>query len=289
VANTRSAGVALTLALLLLLVSAVPTAGRAVTAEEAALVASEAGWTHVGSGPLATSTRLTASVRYPAGILAGDLLLLSCQGERNAMRWSAPGFGSLSPYGDYGPFGPAGLRWVLLSGKATGGESGTVLTVRNTTGVNGWSCSITAMRGGTPRDANFRLSYFDWGNVQSTPPRDKVMVNSEDWDVEGWLLTHWFVSSDDNDHGAPSHGTLAFGGAAYDTAVGTDHAASMVWHVGATPTCWPPEECPPPPENPYEDIKVLQRANAPDSYLAFTVIFSPCWEAVEPGPVCSPG
>jgi hypothetical protein len=285
VANTRNAVVSLTLAVLLLLASAVPTAARGMTAlEEPVFVASDGGWTHVGSGPLAISKRLTASVRYPAGILAGDLLLLSCQGKRNTMRWSAPGFGSLSSYGDYGPFGPAGLRWVVLSRKATGSESGTALTVRNTTGVNGWSCSITAMRGGTPTDANFRRSYFDWGSVHST--RNRVMVNEENWDVEGWLLTHWFVSSDDNNHGAPSHGTLAFGGTAYDTTVGTDHAASMVWHVGATPTCWPPEECPP-PEYPYEDIKVRQRANAPDSYLAFTVIFSPCWEAVEPGPVCS--
>jgi hypothetical protein len=287
VASTRPAGVAMTLALLLLLASATPTAARPVTiVEEDEVLASEGGWTHVGSGPLATSTSLTASVRYPAGILAGDLLLLSCQGERNTMRWSAPGFGSLSSFGDLGPFGPAGLRWVLLSRKATGSESGTVLTVRNTTGVNGWSCSITAMRGGTPSDANYRRVYAMWGNVQSTPPRDKLMVNSENWDVEGWLLTHWFVSSDDNNHGAPSHGALAFGGQAYDTRVGTDHAASMVWHVGATPSCWPPEECPP-PEYPYADINVLQRANAPDSYLVFTMIFSPCWENVEPGPVCT--
>ena len=286
-ASHRGIGVALTLAILLLLVSILPAAaGTMPVARGSALVASPGSWTHVGSGPLATSTGLTASVRYPVGILAGDLLLLGCQGKRNTMRWSAPGFGSLSSFGDLGPFGPAGLRWVLLSGKATGGESGTVVTVRNTTGVNGWSCSITAMRGGTPSDASFRLSYFDWGNVQPTPPSNRLMVNSEDWDVQGWLLTHWFVSSDDNDHRAPSHGTLAFGGFEYDTRVGTDHAASMVWHVGATPTCWPPEECPP-PDNPYADITVAQRANAPDSYVAYTVIFSPCWEAVEPGPVCS--
>ena len=49
-------------------------------------------WSHVGTGPLATSTGTTATVSYPSGIIGGDLLLPGCQGKRNTMNWSASGF-----------------------------------------------------------------------------------------------------------------------------------------------------------------------------------------------------
>jgi hypothetical protein len=244
-------------------------------------------WTHVGTGPLLTSTALTGWVRYPSGIQANDLLILSCQGKRNAMRWSAPQFERIV----VNNFGPAGLRFMLLTRLATGGESGTTLKVRNTTGINGWSCAITAFRGGVPTASpteNLLNEPFDGrGIVRSTPPSDRVMRDEEigTSDIAGWLTTHWFVSSDDNAHGQPSHGALAFGGPAYDTTVGTDHAASMTWHVGTTLPCWPPEECSPPPPNPYPEITMRQVANGPDAYLVLTAVFAGCdnWAA---GPIC---
>jgi hypothetical protein len=256
---------------------------RSVAAEthERGALTTIAPWTHVATGPLATATGRTAAVRYPAGIAAGDLLLLACQGRNNAMRWSAPGFGSITT----NDLGPGGLRFALLTTEASGTESGRSVVVANATGLNGWSCSITVFRGGTPSDADFTRPYDGWASEVSVAPANRLMASVDDWDVDGWLMTHWFVSRDDNNHGNPSHGTLAFGGPAYDTTVGTDHAASMAWRVGTTPTCWPPEECPPPPEPPFEELTMQQRASGADPYVVLTAIFTPCWD-YQPGPVC---
>jgi len=282
----RWGGVALAFALLLL-AGAPVTAMPGPRATDHAPAADIGPWSHVGTGPLATSTTLTASVRYPAAISADDLLILSCQGRRNTMRWSAPQFERIV----VDNFGPAGLRFTLLTRLATGGESGATLLVRNTTGVNGWSCAITAFRGGTPTDSPtenpLNMPFDGGGSVQPASPANRVMREFEigTSDIEGWLTTHWFASADDNVHGQPSHGTLAFGGTAYDTTVGTDHASSMAWHVGTNPPCWPPESCPPPLPNPFSEITMLQRANASDSYLTLTVVFAAC-DNWEPGPIC---
>jgi hypothetical protein len=214
----------------------------------------ERSWSHVGTGPLATSTGTQMSVRYPTGIVSGDLLLLGCQGKNNAMNWSAPGFTTIPGPGSP-PVGPAGLRFELLTSWAAGGESepGRVLTVTSTTGLNGWSCSITAMRGGWGRG----LVWYHGSPTANQPRRD--MVAHDQVHLEGYLITHWFASSDDNNHGLTSHGVMAFGGSAYDTTIGTDHAASMSWHVaGAAPS-----------------VTMRQRSNGPDSYAAATFVFSP--------------
>ncbi len=222
-------------------------------------------WSHVGTGPLATSSGTRAAVRYPTGIAAGDLLLLGCQGRRNAMNWSAPGYTSV-PADTIGPVGPAGLRFELLTRWAAGDESGSTLSVSNVTGVNGWSCAITAMRGGAGKG----LVFYFGGATANQARRD--MVAHDQVALEGYLITHWFASSDDNNHGSPSHGVLAFGGTAYDTGVGTDHAASMSWHVGIQPEC--PLGCPPPAgAEPF--VTMRQRSNGPDSYAAATFVFSP--------------
>jgi hypothetical protein len=224
-------------------------------------------WSHVGTGPLATSTGTSASVRYPAGIVSGDLLLLGCQGKNNAMNWSAPGFTTVPGPGSQ-PVGPAGLRFELLTSWAVGGESepGRVLSVTSTTGLNGWSCSITAMRGGWGRG----LVWYHGSPTANQPRRD--MVAHDQVHLEGYLITHWFASSDDNNHGLTSHGVMAFGGSAYDTTIGTDHAASMSWHVGTQPEC--PQGCPPPAgAEPF--VTMRQRSNGPDAYAAATFVFSP--------------
>jgi hypothetical protein len=182
------------------------------------------------------------------------------------MNWSAPGY---VPLGDDWPtLGPPGLRFELLWRWATGGESGTVL-VKNTTGVNGWSCVITAMRGGA---GSGLVVYHAGGSGVDTPRRAMTAFNQVD--LEGYLVTDWFVSRDDNNHGRVSTGgTLAFGGTGYDTTVGTDHAASMSWHVGVTPPC-EINECPP-SHPPFEWITVRQLANGPDAYVQLSVTFSP--------------
>jgi hypothetical protein len=212
-------------------------------------------WSHVGTGPLATSTGTSTSVRYPSGIRGGDLLLLGCQGKNNSMNWSASGFTTV-PGPSSPPVGPAGLRFELLARWAAGDESlpgRDVLTVTNTTGLNGWSCSITAMRGGWGRG----LVWYQGNPTANQPRRD--MVAPDQVHLEGYLITHWFASSDDNNHGLTSHGVMAFGGSAYDTTIGTDHAASMSWHVaGAAPS-----------------VTMRQRSNGPDSYAAATFVFSP--------------
>jgi hypothetical protein len=221
------------------------------------------GWSHEGTGPLATSTAARASVRYPTGIAVGDLLLLGCQGKKNSMNWSAPGFATVPAQGTP-PVGPAGLRFELLMRWAAGNESGTTLSVTNATGVNGWSCSITAMRGGAGKG----LVWYHGGAQANAANRD--MVAHDQVDLEGFLITHWFASGDDNNHGQTSHGIMAFGGTAYDTAIGTDHAASMSWHVGTEPEC--PQGCPPTGE-PF--VTMRQRSNGPDAYTGATFVFSP--------------
>jgi lysophospholipase L1-like esterase len=179
-----------------------------------------AGWAHVGTGLLASVTTASTNVAYPSGIAAGDLLLLGCQGRNNNMNWSASGFGTL-----VAPTGPSGLRFELLSKWATGGESGS-LAVSNATGLNGWSCSITAMRGGIGSGdpvAATPSSQFATTRTMVAPGAATVPA--------GALVTRWYASSDDNAHGSPSDGVLAYGGTAYHTTTGVHHGASMSYAV----------------------------------------------------------
>ncbi|MGZ8562267.1 MAG: hypothetical protein ACXWWU_01465 [Candidatus Limnocylindria bacterium] len=197
------------------------TARRAVTLSADA--SEGTGWTYVGSGPLAASTRLTAAVRYPEGTEPGDLLFMSCQGKRNSMRWSVPGFAWTVDYDDW--IGPAGLRHAILYRWADGTE-GSAVDVRSTTGVNGWSCVMSAFRGGMrPGTGTFP---HEWA-LHGSPAH--LMTVPAGWIGAGYLEVAWFVSADDNNHGQQSHGDLAFGGSAYDTTIGTDHAVSMAYHV----------------------------------------------------------
>jgi hypothetical protein len=231
--------------------SGVEASARADVALRAATDAG-AGWTYVGSGPLATSPKLTAAVRYPDGILPGDLLFMSCQGKQNSMRWSAPGFAWTVDYDEWG--GPPGLRQAILYRWADGTE-GSTLTVRNTTGVNGWSCVMTAFRGATgPGKGVFP---YEWG-TQREPAR--LMQIEAGWIGADYLELAWFVSADDNNHGRPSHGTLAFGGAAYDTTAGTDHAVSMAYHVS---------------DPAVDKLTMRQLARGPDWYTAHVIALLP--------------
>ena len=246
---TRRASTAL-LAVLLLLASALPVG---------ALTDVGSGWTYVGSGPMAASTKATATVGYPAAIEPGDVLLLSCQGRRNSMRWSAPGFESAYSYDDQWPMGPSGLRFELLYRIADGTEGSTV-TARSTTGVNGWSCAVSAFRGGV--SSGRPLAGANAGVI--SPAKQRLMESSTlSWapDIGGHLIVHWFVSSDDNNHGRPTYGTLAYGGTGYDTTLGTDHGVSLVYYLAGS-------ELPP-------HLTMQQQSNGPDAYLSYTVALAP--------------
>jgi hypothetical protein len=212
------------------------------------------GWTHVGTGPLAAtfgSSSTSTSVGYPAGIAAGDLLLLGCQGRHNSMDWSAPGFGSLIR-----TTLTSGLRFEVLSAWAAGGESGS-LTVTSTIGMNGWSCELSAFRGGLGAGSPLAAAPVAVAGKGSTMTAPSVTTATG-----GALVTRWFASMDDNNHGNPSAGSLAFGGTAYHTTVGVDHAASMAYLVqasaGASGTA-----------------TMAQQANAADGWTAVTIVFTP--------------
>lgn len=181
------------------------------------------GWTNVGTGALVATTSASLAVSYPAGVAAGDLLLLGCQGRNNAMDWSAAGFSTLQA-----PVGPAGLRFELLSSWAAGTESGSV-TIANASPTNGWSCSITAMRGGPGSGDEPALSVvaqIGSNRLMTAPGMASIPA--------GALVMRWFASSDDNAHGGQSEGTLAFGGISYGTETGVDHASSMSYLVQDT-------------------------------------------------------
>jgi hypothetical protein len=212
------------------------------------------GWALVGTGPQATqfgTTGTTVAVPYPAGVGAGDLLLLGCQGRQNVHDWSAPGFGSLARSTLV-----SGLRLEVLSAWATGPPGGS-LTVTNTSGVNGWSCALTALRGGvgsgSPLDGAATIG-SGTGTTMTAPTAAAATA--------GALVTRWYASLDDNGHGAPSAGSLAFGGTSYDTDVGLDHGASMA-HLtqsgtGSTGTA-----------------TMAQQANGPDPWTAITLVLRP--------------
>jgi hypothetical protein len=261
-AGRRPSSVALSLALLLLLASVAPTSASP-------------GWSFVGSGPMATSTAKTVAVRYPVGLASGDLLLLSCQGRRNSMQWSAPGYATLTGYDDQWPQGPPGIQFELLWRWSTGTEGASV-TVTNTTGVNGWSCVLSAFRGGIGSGPWWGTQQASAGGViypqrtrtmifgAHTPPEGPIcepwVVNCPDY--AGYLWVYWFTSADDNNHGNRSEGSLGFGGPAYDTTVGVDHATSMVYHFDYLP-------------GPPHYLTMRQRSNGPDSWTSFGVGFPP--------------
>lgn len=184
-------------------------------------------WSHIGTGALvatATASSTTVSAPLPGGTQAGDLLLLGCQGRDNLMNWSASGYTSL-----VGPVGPGGTR-LELEYKWAGASEPSSVTVTNATGRNGWSCSITALRGGVGSGSPLDVppaSQFGTGATMTAPSVTTVTT--------GALVTRWFASADDNNHGTPSAGTLAFGGTGYHTLTGVDHASSMSHLVDATP------------------------------------------------------
>ncbi len=181
-------------------------------------------WTHVGTGALASTPNATSlNVSYPPGISAGDLILLGCQGRANDQDWSASGFTSLVR-----TTSPGGLRLEILYAWASGGESGTV-PVTNVTGLNGWSCEITALRGGVGSGNPLDVAVATNSGTGSTMTAPAVVTATG-----GALATRWYASGDDHNHGNPSSGTLAFGGTSYDTTDGVDHAASMSYMVQAT-------------------------------------------------------
>jgi hypothetical protein len=251
---------ALSLAAVLVLAVAIP-------------VHADSGWLYVGSGPMATSTARTVAVRTPGGLVAGDLLLLSCQGRRDAMQWSAPGYTSLVSYDDQWPQGPPGLQFELLWRWATAADAASV-TVTNTTGVNGWSCVISAFRGGLGSGQPWEDGHFSAGGVISpsgnrvmyqgaaTAEVDQCLPGAVCPDRSDYLWVYWFISRDDNNHGGASGATAGFGGTAYDTTMGTDHASSMVYHVGYLPG---------PPHN----VTMRQRSHAPDAWTSFSAAFAP--------------
>ena len=171
------------------------------------------------------------------------------------MNWSAPGYATLA-----GPSGPSGTRFELLYAWATGTEPGS-LTVSNATGVNGWSCEITALRGGVGAGSPLDVAVASQtggggaGGVTMTAPSVTAVT-------AGALVTRWHVSADDNNHGAPSVGTLGFGGPGYHTVTGNDHAASMSYlaqpAAGSTGTA-----------------TMTQTANGADPSVSFTVVLRP--------------
>jgi hypothetical protein len=214
------------------------------------------GWTYVGSGPLAVSTALSASAQYPAGVEPGDLLFMSCQGRRNTMRWSAPGWRDLDLDFFVSPqvgWGPPGLRHQIHYRWAAG--DGSAVTVQNTTGVNGWSCVISAFRGPAGQERMWMLE-----TLTNSPLATKLM-SPGGFGFEGDLHVGWYVSRDDNRHGRPSYGTLAYGGTAYDTTAGADHAVSMAYYIT---------------HNPALGMHTMrQLANGPDPWMTYHIILRP--------------
>jgi hypothetical protein len=189
------------------------------------------------------------------------------------MQWSAPGFASLVDYDDQWPQGPPGLQFELLWRWATGTEGASV-EVTNAAKVNGWSCVISAFRGGLGFGVPWGTQQLRAGGVISptanrvmwqgaaTVPEDPCPPGFVCPDYAGYLFVYWFVSSDDNNHGGPSGGTLGFGGSAYDTTAGVDHASSMLYHFGYL-------------AGPARNLTMVQRSSAPNSWTGFNVAFAP--------------
>jgi len=209
------------------------------------------GWTYVGTGTLASSTGATLSVPYPTRVTAGDLLLLGCQGRNNAMNWSSPGYSTL-----VAPAGPGGLRFELLSRWALGGESGSV-SITNASGTNGWSCSLTVLRGGPGSGDPLAApvaTQIGSSRTMTAPALPSVPAGS--------MVVRWFASSDDNNHGTPSEGTVAFGGTAYNSVTGVGHASSMSFVVSAT-------------AGSRTSTTMLQNANFADPFIGVSVALTP--------------
>ncbi len=220
-------------------------------------------WSHVGSGPLAQSSANSDSVSYPAGVASGDLLLLGCQGRRNAHDWSATGYTSLTYADSLG-----GLRFEILYRWADGSE-GAALSVSTPQGtINGWSCELTAFRGGVGSGSPLDVPVAQGSGSGSSMLAPSVTTTQSDV-----LVTRWFASMDDNTHGSPSTGSLAFGGAAYNADVGVDHAASMSYLVQAAAGA-------------SGSSSMQQTTNASDGWNGLTLAFAP--GAGGPPPVNTP-
>ena len=108
--------------------------------------------------------------------------------------------------------------------------------------------------------------------IRSQASRATMTAPAVNVATAGALITHWYASSDDNDHGAPSSGeTLAFGGAGYHTVTGVDHGSSMSFRVASA-------------AGSVGSASMTQRLNAADPWTAVTLVF----RAGVAGPVNQP-
>jgi hypothetical protein len=208
-------------------------------------------WTYIGTGPLVTSTGKTAVVPFPPGMAQNDVALMGCQGRNNDMYWTAGGFSPTVNTPRQLAYGPGGLRFLLLASAAFVANPAPV-TVTNRTGQGGWSCSITAFSSGMPWGFAIERKAQPGTTAAMKAPELAAITSATE------LSTHWCTSRDDNNHGRSSHGRVAFGGSAYDTTIGLDHAASMTWHVGPKPSA--------------PEVTMRQQSNGPDPWTCVTAV-----------------
>lgn len=105
-------------------------------------------------GALATAVSATVAVAYPAGLAAGDLLILSTRGNAGTITGlSAPGFTTLKSTN----VGGTAVAWSVLWAIATGSESGTVTVTQTGTSISRTSGQMACYTGnqttGTPFEA----------------------------------------------------------------------------------------------------------------------------------------
>ena len=187
---------------------------------------------HVLSTGQSTGTNSPRSHTLGTTPDAGDLLLLEATVRNN---------GTITP--------AAGHGWVLIDSRTSGTGLKTEVYGK-VWGLGGQTDSVTLQTAfGTPGNGNGTVVTIVRNPDHATDPWDSVLSGSApavvaasgqgntssttmtapDVSVTGdnVAVLRFFSSADDNNHGSPSEGALAYGGTAYDQTTGDDYAQSL--------------------------------------------------------------
>ena len=135
------------------------------------------------------------------------------------------------------------------------GREPAAITVTNASGTNGWSCSMTALRGGVGSGSPLDVPIASQNGNYATMTSPSVTTATN-----GALVTRWYASRTTTPTVQPDpRRTLAFGGTAYHTVTGVDHASSMAYLIDPT-------------AGPTGTATMLQTINAADRFIGFTVV-----------------
>ena len=180
-----------------------------------------------------TSATLTPTV--PAAVAAGDLVIAHITGKDATAVFTEPASEGWSSV--VGPIDSGTVTDQIFAKVwgVVGNTDDTTPTFTSSVPTNGWGVTVSVIR----NPANTRSPWTTVASAvdvsaSSSPTASGTMTAPTATSTGvNRLVLRFYGSADDNAHASPSAGTLAYGGASYDSVTGSDYAQSMAYESGS--------------------------------------------------------